>query len=170
MQAIGTPILLHPSIEKVPPGFAEPSHQTAPRSNDRELEVPHLVGVVALCLRNVQTSLGKGNHGTEALHTENEAVGIKAVVLPEEDLLGEVATDVEKTAVDQTSLGPEDLGHQDTSGDSLLRPTDDLVPLEATTMAIITAIMDLIIGPAQGIPFNQHPNSPQLLIPQGATR
>lgn len=142
-------------------------------SNDRELEAPHLADVVGLCPRNVQTSPGTGSQGTEALHTENEAVGIRAVVLPDEDPLDEVATDVEKTDVHQTSH-PEDLGHQFMSGGSLLRPTDDLVHLEATItaiiMAVITATMDLIIGQAQGILFNQPPNSPRLLILQGATQ
>lgn len=119
-----------------------------------------------------QVFLSTGKGGTEALHTGNEAAGVKVVVLPDGDLLAEVENVVEKTAIDQNLPDREGLGHQSPRID--LRPTDVLIRLvvatTATAMVITTAITDPTIGPVRGTPLSQIQNSPQSLKLQGATR
>jgi hypothetical protein len=163
---IGPPILLHPSTEK-PPGFAETSHQTDLLQNDKGLEVLPHVDAGALCLHHVQTS---GRQEIEALHSGNEVAGTRLVVVRDEDLLEEVVTAVEKTAVAPNLRGQEDLGHLSMIGDSTFHLTVDLVPLVVTTTGTTIATTDLTIGQLRGIPFTQIQDSLHPLTPQGAIR
>jgi hypothetical protein len=153
-QVIGMPILLHPSTEK-PPCSAETNHRTDLHQNDKGLEVLLRVDTVDPCLRNVQTSPITEREETEALLSGNEVAGIRVVVLPEEGLLDEVGTAVEKTVVGQISRGREDLDHPFMIGNSILHPTDDLVPLVVRTTVTTIATTDLTIAQTRGIPFNR---------------
>jgi len=152
-EVIGTPILLRPSIEN-PPGFAETSHQTVLRQNDKGLEVLLRVDAVAPCLRHVQPFPSTGREETEALHLGNEVAGIRAVVLLDDDPLDVVGTAVEKTVVVQNSRDREDLGHRFMIGDSILHPTAGLVLLMVRTTVTTIATTDLTIGQTPGIPLD----------------
>jgi hypothetical protein len=124
------------------------------------------VDVVAPCLHHVKIFPKTVTQETEALHSGNEVVGTRLAVVRDEDLLGEVGTAVEKTAVAQNYRGREDLGHQSMIGDLILHLTVDLVPLVVTTIATT----DLTIGQTHGIPFARIQGSPYPLTPQGAIR